>query len=86
MELLGAVDFAGLARAAVERVVAGERLPGARGGEHGQEKREVLEARQDFLDAHDGDVDFRQGAGEARVAFVSVIEIMPVSATAKWRR
>jgi len=39
VELLRSVDFAGLARSAVKRVVTGKGLPGAGGGEHGRRGR-----------------------------------------------
>ena len=50
MEFFGSVGFAWLARTAVERVIARQRLPGAGGGKHGQEECEILKLRKDFLD------------------------------------
>ena len=49
MEFFGSVGFAWLARTAVERVIARQRLPCAGGGKHGQEECEILKLRKDFL-------------------------------------
>ena len=70
VKFLRAVGFAGLARAAIHRVVTRQRLAGAGGGEHRQKQREVFKPRQNFLDAEQRDHRLRQRGGEARVAFV----------------
>lgn len=44
MKFLRAVNFAGLAWTTIERIVTGEGLARACGGEHGQEKGEVIES------------------------------------------
>ena len=56
VKLLRAVGFAWLARTAVKRVIARQRLSGACSGEHGQEECEILELRKDFLDSHERDM------------------------------
>ena len=70
MEFLRPVGFARLARAAIERVVARQRLSGARGGKHRQEERQIFKLRKDFLDAHQRDVHLGQRAGQPGVSFV----------------
>ncbi len=52
VELLRPIRLARLPRAANERVVTRQRLPGAGRGQHRQKKRKVFELGQDFLDPH----------------------------------
>ncbi len=70
VELLRAVRFARLARAAVHRVVAADQLPGTHRRQHRQEQGKVFQARHHFLDAEQRDHGLRQRGGEPGVALV----------------
>ena len=70
VKFLRAVGFARLSRSAIKRVVAGDGLPGARGGQHRQEQGEVGKSGQNFFNSDKGHVNFRQRSGQPGVAFI----------------
>src|SRR4051794_7800950 len=61
MEFLGAVNLAGLTRSGDERGVNRERLAGRSACQQFQKNGQIPEARQDFFDAHDRNVNTRAG-------------------------
>jgi hypothetical protein len=70
VNVLGTVRLIRAPRALDERHVVADGLSG--GGARGElhEPGEVLEARHELLDAHEGDVHAREGRGEADVPLV----------------
>src|SRR5438067_5662183 len=70
VECFRPVQLAGLPRAGDDLRINRELLAGCSAGEDLQEVRQVGQARDDLLDAHDGDVALGKSTGEEAVPFV----------------
>ena len=70
VEFLRSIRLAGLTRSADERIISRQRLAGAAGREQRPQQREIFELRNQFLDADDGDVNFRERETETGIPFI----------------
>ena len=70
MHLLRPVALPRPGRSGIERVVTGQRLAGAGGGEHRQEHGQIVEMLHHLLDARQRNMHARQGGGEPGIPLV----------------
>ena len=84
VEFLRAITFTGLARAAKQCIVTRQRLAGPRGREHRQKQRQIFQPRQTFSMPSNETIVLGSAAVRRALPSFSVMEIMPVSAMAKF--